>query len=39
MNVHLEKALNEDVDQKYSELVNAIYFKKSTISFQGIEAQ
>lgn len=39
MKVHLSRVLSQEVDKKYSELVDAIYYKKMECSFQGSEAE
>ena len=35
MKVHLSKVLSQEVDKKYSEIVDTIYYKKMECSFQG----
>ena len=35
MKAHLSKVMSQEVDKRYSELVDAVYYKKMECSFQG----
>jgi hypothetical protein len=35
MKVHLSKVMSQEVDKRYGELVDAVYYKKIECSFQG----
>jgi len=35
MKVHLSKIMSQEVDKRYGELVDMVYYKKMECSFQG----